>query len=262
MTNYQEHPNDDEELDILEEHYTKKKLDTDSAPKRTKSKKTLKDIPANQNQELDDRESQNKDLAKDLTKEKGDEPIIKEDTSVDKTDVSDKVLVKKDMAGSKETKEICQESTEVVSVLKEIPDTLTCGKVKPKDKALNAMLDKVRDYLSTRSHLDDLTDETTMGEVKTLLNSMAKDDRLRILNVYTDIRYGDMDEVGNTKRVLDAMQEHPKVVMIIGGFILLAIFVTLDGITGKGNDTVFSSILKILGDLTGIGGGGNEDLKI
>ena len=247
----------DEDYALLEEHYTKKRTNEYKSSRNTEKAVNT----TNQKQKLDDGQSKDKVLVKDITDEMVDEPIIEDKPHIDKTDVSHEVLTVNDGSCEK-VKEINQELFMVSSVLKEIPDSLTCGKVKPKDKALNAMLDKVRDYLSTRSHLDDLTDETTMGEVKALLNGMSKDDRVRILNVYTDIRYGDLDNPGTLKRVMDIMQEHPKVVVLIGGFILLAIFITIDGITGKGNDTIFSSLLNIINGLTGMGSGNNNDLKI
>lgn len=166
-------------------------------------------------------------------------------------------------APPKEDKPVITVSGDTVAeILKEIPDHLTVGKVKPKDKALNALLEKVRLYLSTRSHLDDLEPTTTMAEVKNVIRMMSEGDRQRILNVYTDERYGDMDAERGYQKLLQSVQEHPKAAGLIGLFLILAILGIVSSFTGNGNDNLFNMILDWIATLLGIGGDSPSDLRV
>lgn len=166
-------------------------------------------------------------------------------------------------APPKEDKSVITVSGDTVAeILKEIPDHLTVGKVKPKDKALNALLEKVRLYLSTRSHLDDLEPTTTMAEVKNVIRMMSEGDRQRILNVYTDERYGDMDAERGYQKLLQSVQEHPKAAGLIGLFLILAILGIVSSFTGNGNDNLFNMILDWIATLLGIGGDSPSDLRV
>lgn len=104
--------------------------------------------------------------------------------------------------------------------LRLVPDDLTVDKVKPKDEALQALIKKVREYQESDSSAQDITDETTMREIKQVLKDMPVDQMIECLNEYLMVKH---NKISNVKRLLEFSKTHTKLAltMYFCGFILI-----------------------------------------
>lgn len=75
--------------------------------------------------------------------------------------------------------------------LRDVPDDLCVDKIKKRDEALNKFISELKEYLEKHSHLPDIEGTMTMGQVKEIMERLPQQDQIRIMNFYTDIRFGD-----------------------------------------------------------------------
>lgn len=100
----------------------------------------------------------------------------------------------------------------VKDALNIIPDTLLIANIKPRDEALKALVEKVRDYVDQHSHIGEVTEDMSMGELKDLISSLPFDVQTEVINEYMSIR---LNKISRMTKVLDFYKSHFHVAMSI-----------------------------------------------
>lgn len=142
--------------------------------------------------------------------------------------------------------------------LRDVPDDLVVDKIKKKDEALNKFIFEFREYLEKHSHLPDIEGGMTMGQVKEIMERLPQQDQIRIMNFYTDIRFG--DPMSKWEKWFSFFNKYGKIMAFLFFGLLLFFWIAVTTIAGDSVDgTDLAGLMKVV---LGIFGGPDTSVTL
>ena len=142
--------------------------------------------------------------------------------------------------------------------LRDVPDDLCVDKIKKKDEALNKFIYEFKAYLEKHSHLPDIEDNMTMGQVKEIMERLPQQDQIRIMNFYTDIRFG--DPMNKWEKIFSFCTKYGKTVAFLFFGLLIFFWIAVTTIAGDSVDgTDLAGLIKVV---LGIFGGPDTSVTL
>lgn len=142
--------------------------------------------------------------------------------------------------------------------LRDVPDDLVVDKIKKKDEALNKFIFEFREYLEKHSHLPDIDGTMTMGQVKEIMERLPQQDQIRIMNFYTDIRFG--DPLTKWDKIFSFCTKYGRIIVFLFFGLLLFFWIAVTTIAGDSVDgTDLAGLMKVV---LGIFGGPDTSVTL
>lgn len=134
--------------------------------------------------------------------------------------------------------------------LRDVPDDLVVDKIKKKDEALNKFIAELTAYLEKHSHLPDIEGTMTMGQVKEIMERLPQQDQIRIMNYYTDIRFG--DPMNKWEKWFNFLGKYGKTVVLLLFGAIIFFWIAVTTIAGDSVDgTDLAGLLKVVSGIFG-----------
>lgn len=134
--------------------------------------------------------------------------------------------------------------------LRDVPDDLVVDKIKKKDEALNKFIAELTAYLEKHSHLPDIEGTMTMGLVKEIMERLPQQDQIRIMNYYTDIRFG--DPMNKWEKWFNFLGKYGKTVVLLLFGAIIFFWIAVTTIAGDSVDgTDLAGLLKVVSGIFG-----------
>ena len=134
--------------------------------------------------------------------------------------------------------------------LRDVPDDLVVDKIKKKDEALNKFIAELTAYLEKHSHLPDIDGTMTMGQVKEIMERLPQQDQIRIMNYYTDIRFG--DPMSKWEKWFNFLGKYGKTVVLLLFGAIIFFWIAVTTIAGDSVDgTDLAGLLKVVSGIFG-----------
>lgn len=142
--------------------------------------------------------------------------------------------------------------------LRDVPDDLVVDKIKKKDEALNKFIFEFKEYLEKHSHLPDIDGTMTMGQVKEIMERLPQQDQIRIMNYYTDIRFG--DPLTKWDKIFSFCTKYGRIIVFLFFGLLLFFWIAVTAIAGDSVDgTDLAGLMKVV---LGIFGGPDTSVTL